>query len=100
MCVLQWDDPCELKQKRVKAEFSNTPHKRGIISAARSMDPNSAASQFFICMADTPHLDGQYSVYGQVLEGMDIADTIVALPRDRNDNPDEKVEMTIVKNEG
>ncbi|MDD3124312.1 MAG: peptidylprolyl isomerase [Candidatus Kapabacteria bacterium] len=85
-------------QTRVPAEFSKTlKHKRGIISAARSQDPNSAASQFFICVADAFFLDGQYSIYGEVVEGMDVADKIVALPRDPRDNPLEKVEMTITK---
>lgn len=84
-------------QKTVNAEFNKTPHKRGILSAARSSNPNSASSQFFICVADAPFLDGQYSVYGKVLEGMDVADKIVAAPRDRGDNPHEKIEMTIVR---
>jgi len=84
-------------QKRVPAEFSTIAHRRGIISAARSADPNSATSQFFICVADAPWLDGQYSVFGRVLQGMDVADKIVNLPRDQRDNPIDKVEMTIVK---
>lgn len=85
------------KQKTVPAEFNNTPHKKGILSAARSMDPNSATSQFFICVADAPHLDGQYTVYGKVIEGLEVADDIVAAPRDRADNPNEKIEMIIEK---
>lgn len=85
------------KQKRVKAEFNDISHTRGIISAARSQDPNSASSQFFICVADAKFLDRQYSVYGQVLEGMEVADKIVATPRDRNDNPHKKIEMFISK---
>lgn len=85
------------KQKKVKAEFTDTPHDRGIISAARSQNPNSASSQFFICVADAHFLDKQYSVFGKVLEGMDLADKIVAAPRDGNDNPHEKIEMKIEK---
>lgn len=84
-------------QKRVSAEFNSTSHKRGIISAARSQDPNSASSQFFICVADASFLDGQYSVFGRVTSGMDIADKIVNSPRDRSDNPYDKIEMTIQK---
>ncbi|MDQ1265008.1 MAG: peptidyl-prolyl cis-trans isomerase [Bacteroidota bacterium] len=84
-------------QKTVPAEFNKLSHKRGILSAARSQDPNSATSQFFICVADKPGLDGAYTVFGQVLEGMDVADKIVSMPRDRNDNPNDKVEMKIVK---
>lgn len=85
------------KQKKVKAEFSDTPHDRGIISAARAQDPNSASSQFFICVDDAHFLDGQYSVFGKVIEGMEIADRIVSAPRDRSDNPNKKIEMRIEK---
>jgi len=84
-------------QKRVPAEFNSTSHQRGIISAARSQDPNSASSQFFICVADASFLDGQYSVFGKVISGMDVADKIVNSPRDKNDNPYDKIEMTITK---
>lgn len=84
-------------QQTVPAEFSSLKHKRGIISAARKPDPNSATSQFFICVADAPHLDGQYSIFGQVIEGMDIVDKIVNMPRDSRDNPIDKVEMKIEK---
>jgi peptidyl-prolyl cis-trans isomerase B (cyclophilin B) len=71
----------------VPAEFNSTPHDRGILSAARTSDPNSAGSQFFLMVARAPHLDNQYTVYGQVIEGMDVIDKIVALPRDSRDNP-------------
>lgn len=54
---------------------------------ARSQHPDSAGSQFFICVADCPFLDGQYTVWGNVVNGMDVADKIVALQRDHNDNP-------------
>jgi peptidyl-prolyl cis-trans isomerase B (cyclophilin B) len=71
----------------VKAEFSKVKHKRGIVSMARAQDPNSASSQFFIMVADYPSLDGQYSVFGQVTKGMEIADKIVNAPRGANDRP-------------
>ena len=79
----------------VPAEFTNTPHKRGIISAARTNDPNSFRGQFFICVADSRFLDGQYSVFGEVMSGMDVADKIVNMPRDARDNPFDKVSMYI-----
>jgi len=75
-------------QPTIKAEFSNIPHKRGILSMARKgNDINSATSQFFICVADVPFLDNQYTVFGKVIDGMDVVDTIVGLERDNNDNP-------------
>jgi cyclophilin family peptidyl-prolyl cis-trans isomerase len=81
-------------QPTVPAEFSKISHKRGIVSAARrGGDINSATSQFFICVADVPHLDGQYSVFGRVIEGMDVVDRIVKVPRDQRDNPLKKVVM-------
>jgi len=81
-------------QPTVPAEFSKISHKRGIVSAARrGGDINSATSQFFICVADVPHLDGQYSVFGRVIEGMDVVDKIVSVPRDQRDNPLKKVVM-------
>jgi len=63
--------------KYVPAEFNTVKHKRGIVSMARSNDPDSASSQFFIMVADYPSLDGKYSVFGQVTKGMDVADKIV-----------------------
>jgi cyclophilin family peptidyl-prolyl cis-trans isomerase len=77
----------------VPAEFNANKHLRGTVSMARAQDPNSASSQFFICVKPTPFLDGQYSVFGQVLEGMDVVDKIVAVPRDARDNPLDKVVM-------
>ena len=71
----------------IEAEFNDVSHKRGICSMARSQHPDSAGSQFFICVADCPFLDGQYTVWGNVINGMDVADKIVALQRDHNDNP-------------
>ncbi|MFZ5907830.1 MAG: peptidylprolyl isomerase [Nitrospirota bacterium] len=79
----------------VKAEFNSTPHKRGALSMARSSHPDSAGSQFFICVADAPFLDRQYTVFGEVVSGMDAVDKIVNQPRDRRDNPNERVEMKI-----
>jgi len=64
------------KLPNLKAEFSGEPHKRGTLSMARTNDPNSANSQFFICLADCSWLDRQYSVFGQVTEGMDHVDAI------------------------
>lgn len=62
-------------------------HDRGVLSMARAMDPNSAGSQFFIMVAKSPHLDGQYASFGQVIEGMEAADKIVSEPRGSNDRP-------------
>ncbi len=80
----------------VKAEFSSRSHLRGIVSMARAQDPDSAGSQFFIVTADSTFLDRQYTVFGEVTEGMDVADKIVNLERDDNDCPLEKVQMTSV----
>ena len=62
--------------KNLDAEFSDAEHVRGTLSMARSQNPNSADSQFFICFADTPHLNGQYTVWGRVVEGMEFVDQI------------------------
>jgi len=77
----------------IKAEFSSRSHLRGIVSMARSQDPDSAGSQFFIVTADSTFLDRQYTAFGEVTEGMDIADKIVNLERDGNDCPLEKTQM-------
>jgi cyclophilin family peptidyl-prolyl cis-trans isomerase len=79
----------------VKAEFNKKPHKRGTLSMARSAHPDSAGSQFFICVADAAFLDGQYTVFGEVVSGIDTVDAIVNQPRDQRDNPNERVEMTV-----
>jgi len=79
----------------VKAEFNQKPHKKGTVSMARSSNPDSAGSQFFICVADSSFLDGQYTVFGEVISGMEVADEIVSQPRDRRDNPDERIEMKV-----
>ena len=81
----------------IKAEFSSTPHTRGVLSMARSQDPDSAGSQFFVVVKDSSFLDNQYTVFGRVTKGMDVVDKIVSVPRDSKDNPDEKVEMKSVK---
>ena len=80
----------------IPAEFNDISHKRGIVSMARSQDPDSAGSQFFIVVKSYPSLDHQYTVFGEVIEGMDVADKIVAEPRDALDNPLTKVEMKII----
>ena len=67
----------------IKAEFNDTPHKRGILSMARSQDPNSAGSQFYIVVKDSAFLDGKYTAFGKVLSGMTVADQIVNAPKDR-----------------
>jgi len=78
------------------AEFNDRPHITGTLSMARSPGrPNSAGSQFFICVGPTPQLDNKYTVFGQVVEGLDVIQKIVNTPRDRRDNPKEKVEMTV-----
>ncbi len=83
-------------QANVNAEFNPISHQRGILSAARAADPNSASSQFFICVAAATSLDGNYSVYGNTISGIDIVDTIVLRPRDlSNDRPNDKIEMFI-----
>lgn len=77
----------------IKAEFNSRAHVRGIVSMARSQDPDSAGSQFFIVVQDSGFLDRQYTVFGEVVEGMDVADRIVALERDGNDCPLEEARM-------
>jgi peptidyl-prolyl cis-trans isomerase B (cyclophilin B) len=79
----------------IKAEFNKNPHKRGTLSMARSQSPDSAGSQFFICVKDSSFLDGQYTVFGEVESGIEVVDKIVAQPRDSNDNPNERIEMKI-----
>lgn len=82
--------------KRLKAEFSPIHHKRGILSMARSMDPDSASSQFFICVADAGALDNQYTVFGEVVSGMDVVDKIVSGPRTGPRN-DQAVEPVVIE---
>ena len=77
----------------VNAEFSSRSHLRGIVSMARSTDPNSAGSQFFIVTTDSTFLDREYTVFGEVTQGMDVADKIVNLPRDQGDCSQEDAKM-------
>ncbi len=93
----------------VKAEFNDTPHKRGIVSMARAADPDSAGSQFFVVVEDSRFLDGKYTVFGEVVKGIGVADKIVSEPRvicdpqgrptppgqGSCDNPLERIEMTV-----
>ena len=79
----------------LKAEFNNRPHGRGILSMARSQDPDSAGSQFFIVVDESSFLNGQYTVFGKVIKGMDVVDTIVSQERDIRDLPTERIEMTV-----
>ncbi len=84
----------------IKAEFNARPHKRGTLSMARAASPDSAGSQFFICVKDSSFLDRQYTVFGEVESGLEVVDKIVAVPRDGNDNPNERVEMKVKIVEG
>ena len=83
----------------IKGEFTqngfanNLAHDRGVLSMARAMSPNSAGSQFFIMVAKAPHLDGQYAAFGKVIEGMEVADAIVAVRTDWNDRPRQEQRM-------
>jgi peptidyl-prolyl cis-trans isomerase B (cyclophilin B) len=79
----------------IKAEFNDTAHKRGVLSMARSNDPDSAGSQFFICVADASFLDGKYTAFGKVVRGMEVADQVVGSPRDGKDNPNDRVDMKV-----
>ncbi|HWR96967.1 MAG TPA: peptidylprolyl isomerase [Candidatus Methanoperedens sp.] len=82
----------------IDAEFTTQKkHTAGVLSMARTNNPNSAGSQFFIMVAASSHLDGQYSIFGEVVEGMDVVNKIVSTPRDRGDKPLERIDMTEVK---
>jgi len=92
----------------IKGEFSDNgfkndlKHTEGVLSMARSMNPDSAGSQFFIMVANSPHLDGQYAAFGKVIEGMETAHKIVAVKRNPNDKPleDQKMKEVIVETFG
>ncbi len=84
----------------IKAEFNDKPHVRGVVSMARAANPDSAGSQFFIVVKDSRFLDKQYTVFGEVVSGMEAADKIVSQPRDANDNPNERIEMKVKIVEG
>ncbi len=79
----------------IKAEFNDTLHKRGVLSMARANDPNSAGCQFFICVADSAFLDRQYSAFGRVVRGIEVADQIVSAPRDGRDNPKDRIDIKV-----
>jgi peptidyl-prolyl cis-trans isomerase B (cyclophilin B) len=87
----------------IKGEFAmngvpnNLKHTRGVLSMARAMHPDSAGSQFFIMVANAPHLDGQYAAFGKITEGMEAADKIVSVRRDRMDCPYERQEIKTIK---
>ena len=79
----------------LKAEFNNKPHERGTLSMARAQSPDSAGSQFFICVAEASSLNNKYSVFGEVVSGLEVVDKIVSQPRDARDNPNERIEMKV-----
>jgi peptidyl-prolyl cis-trans isomerase B (cyclophilin B) len=79
----------------VKAEFNDIPHRRGIVSMARSQDPDSAGSQFFIVVENSPMLDGKYTAFGEVVKGIGVADKIVNQPRDAGDMAKDRIEMQV-----
>ena len=80
----------------IPAEFNDIPHTKGILSMARTNDPNSASSQFFVCHDNAPFLDKNYTVFGKVIKGLEVIDLIVNSEKDMNDNPLEKIEMTVL----
>ena len=79
----------------IKAEFNDTPHKRGVVSMARSSSPDSAGCQFFVCVADSGFLDNQYTAFGKVVRGIEVADQIVSAARDARDNPKDRIDMKV-----
>ncbi len=79
----------------VKAEFSSKPHMPGTPSMARTNDPNSAGSQFFVCLDRQDFLDGQYTVFGEVEQGLDVVQAIGSVKTDRSDRPLEPMKMTV-----
>ena len=82
---------------KLKAEFNDTKHTRGILSAARTADPDSAGSQFFLMHGTAPHLDGQYTAYGKAVEGLEVIDKIVNAPKGRNDRPNNPASIKSIK---
>jgi peptidyl-prolyl cis-trans isomerase B (cyclophilin B) len=79
----------------IKAEFNDTPHQRGVLSMARAQSPDSAGCQFFIVVKDSSFLDRQYTAFGRVVRGMEVADQVVNAPRDARDNPLERIDMKV-----
>ena len=82
---------------QLKAEFNKTKHTRGVLSAARSNDPNSAGSQFFLMHKDSPHLDGQYTAFGHIVSGIEVVDKIANLPTGANDRPKNPPKITSIE---
>jgi peptidyl-prolyl cis-trans isomerase B (cyclophilin B) len=82
---------------QIKQEFNPTKHTRGVLSAARSADPNSAGSQFFLMHGDAPHLDNQYTAYGKVVEGIEVVDKIVNAPANAQDRPNNPASIKSIK---
>ena len=82
---------------KLKAEFNDTKHTRGILSAARTADPNSAGSQFFLMHGDAPHLDNRYTAYGKVVEGIEVVDKIVSAPTGAQDRPRNPASIKSIK---
>jgi cyclophilin family peptidyl-prolyl cis-trans isomerase len=86
---------------KLKAEFNDIKHERGVLSMARTNDPNSAGSQFFVMHANSPHLDHQYTAFGRVTSGQDVIDKIANAPKgaqDRPKNPTKIKKITIAEN--
>ena len=79
----------------IPQEFNSIPHEKGVLSMARTNDPNSASSQFFVCHGDPSFLDNNYTVFGKVIQGLEVIDSIANVEKDMNDNPLEKIEMTV-----
>lgn len=81
---------------------NNIKHERGVVSMARTQDPNSAGSQFFIMVEESPHLDGDYAAFGKVIEGMEVVDEIVAVDRNSSDKPlkDQTMKKVVVDTKG
>ena len=107
--MIQGGDPLtkdESKQSRwgtgdpgykIKAEFNKKPHDKGVLSMARSQDPDSAGSQFFIVHARAPHLDGQYTAFGKVIKGLDVLDKIANTPTTGPDRPTTRMSIESIK---
>ena len=79
----------------IPQEFNSIAHEKGVLSMARTNDPNSASSQFFVCHGDPSLLDNKYTVFGKVIQGLEVIDSIANVEKDMNDNPLEKIEMTV-----
>jgi len=82
---------------KIKAEFNDKPHVRGVLSMARSQHPDSAGSQFFICLATTPHLDRQYTAFGQLIKGDDVLEKIGTTPTGPQDRPRKRMGVNSVR---